>query len=157
MLELLDESGPAGVVLASRTEARLLEWRFGALTPLLELRTEVIAPPYERSGPVGSRPTGRFGTPTGAQRNARERAQGIRFIERVAAAASRLAHDRGWERLLVSAGEHQTDSLVRALPPALRATASCAIRESSCGSIQRPSRMSSPSGSAQPMTSLRAG
>jgi hypothetical protein len=123
LLELLDEGGPAGVVLASRTKARLLEWRLGELTPLLELRAEVIAPRHERSGPVGSRPTSRFGTPTGAQRNARERSQAIRFIERVATGAARLAHDRGWERLMISAGEHQTDSLVRALPPALRATA----------------------------------
>ncbi len=123
LLELLDEGGPAGVVLASRTEARLLEWRLGELTPLLELRAEVIAPRHERSGPVGSRPTSRFGTPTGAQRNAGARSQAIRFIERVAASAARLAHDRGWERVMISAGEHQTDSLVRALPPALRAAA----------------------------------
>lgn len=123
LLELLDEGGPAGVVLATRTEARLLEWRLGELTPLLELRAEVIAPRHGRSGPVGSRPTSRFGTPSGAQRNARERSQAIRFIERVVAGAARLAHDRGWERLMISAGEHQTDSLVRALPPALRTTA----------------------------------
>ncbi len=36
---------------------------------------------------------------------------------------SRLAHDRGWDRILVSGGEKQTDSLVAALPPALRTTA----------------------------------
>jgi len=123
LLELLDEGGPAGVILATRTEARLLEWRLGELTPLLELRAEVIAPRHGRPSPVGSRPTSRVGTPTGAQRNARERSQAIRFIERVATGAARLAHDRGWERLMISAGEHQTDSLVRALPPALRATA----------------------------------
>ncbi|HJS92936.1 MAG TPA: hypothetical protein VJ741_01640 [Solirubrobacteraceae bacterium] len=123
MLELLDEGGPAGVVLATRTEARLLEWRLGELTQMLELRAEVIEPRHERSGPVGSRPASRFGTPTGAQRNARQRDHANRFAERVATAASRLAYDRGWERLLVSAGEHQTDSLVRALPPALRDTA----------------------------------
>ncbi len=34
LLELLDEGRRAGVVLASRTEARLLEWRLGELIPL---------------------------------------------------------------------------------------------------------------------------
>jgi hypothetical protein len=120
LLELLDEGGPVGVVLASRADSRLLEWRLGELTPLRELRAELIEPPHERSGPVGSRPAARYGTPTGEQRNARERDRASRFIERTAAAASRLARDRGWERILVSAGEQFTDSLVAALPPALR-------------------------------------
>jgi hypothetical protein len=123
LLELLDEGGPAGVVLASRTEARLLEWRLGELVPLRELEADVAYIGQERSGPVGSRPARRYGTPTGEQRNARERAQAVRFIERVAGATSRLAHDRGWQRVLISAGERQTDSLVEALPSALRAMA----------------------------------
>ena len=120
LLELLDEGRRAGVVLASRTEARLLEWRLGELIPLEVLSSELVEPPHERSGPVGSRPASRHGTPTGEQRNARERDEAARFIERAAAAASRLARDRGWERLLVSAGEQLTDSLARALPPALQ-------------------------------------
>jgi len=41
----------------------------------------------------------------------------------VAAEASRLARKRGWEQILVSGGEQHTDSLVAALPPAMRATA----------------------------------
>lgn len=123
LLELLDEGAPAGVVLASRSEARLLEWRLGELIPLREMQAEVIEPRRERSGPVGSRPASRYGTPTGEQRNTRERDLAARFIERVAAAVSRLAHDRGWDRILVSGGEQQTDSLVAALPPALRTTA----------------------------------
>ena len=120
LLELLDEGGPVGVVLASRGQARLLEWRLGELTPLQELRAEAVEPPHERSGPVGSRPTARHGTPTGEQRNARERDYASRFIERTAGAASRLARDHDWERILVSAGEQHTDTLVDALPPALR-------------------------------------
>ena len=123
LLELLDEGGPAGVVLASRTEARLLEWRLGELIALRELRAGTVEPPHERSGPVGSRPSNRYGTPTGEQRNARERDRAARFIDRVAAATSRLAHQRGWEHILVGAGEHLTDALVRALPPAQRETA----------------------------------
>jgi hypothetical protein len=123
LLELLDEGTPAGVLLASRTEARLLEWRLGEHIPLQEMQAEVAEPRHERSGPVGSRPASRYGTPTGEQRNARDRDLAARFFERVAAAASRLAHERGWDRILVSAGEQHTDSLVAALPPALRATA----------------------------------
>jgi hypothetical protein len=120
LLELLDEGARVGVVLASRTQARLLEWRLGALTPLCELRAETTEPTRERSGPVGSRPGARHGTPTGEQRNARERVRAARFIHRTAAAAARSARDRGWDRVLVSAGERSTDSLLSALPPALR-------------------------------------
>lgn len=119
LLELLDEGGPVGVVLASRTQARLLEWRLGELIPLRELRAEIVEPSHERSGPVGSRPAARYGTPTGEQRTARERDRATRFIDRTAAAASRLALDRGWERVIVSGGERFTDSLLSALPPAL--------------------------------------
>lgn len=123
LLELLDEGGPVGVVLASRAQSRLLEWRLGELTPLRELRAGMVDPPHERSGPVGSRPAARYGTPTGEQRNARERDYANRFIDRTAAAASRLARDRGWERILISAGEQFTEPLVNALPPELRAAA----------------------------------
>lgn len=121
LLELLDEGGPAGVLLASRTEARMLEWRLGELMPLREFRAAVIVPRHERSGPVGSRPARRSGTPTGEQRNARERTQTTRFLERISAEAARLAHDRGWEQILIGGGEHLTDPLIRVLPAALRA------------------------------------
>ena len=66
-LELLDEGAPAGDLPVSRTEARLLEWRLGKLIPLQKMQAEVPGPRHERSGPVGSRPTGRYGTPTGEQ------------------------------------------------------------------------------------------
>jgi hypothetical protein len=122
LLELLDEGAPAGVVVASRTEAQVLEWRFGELTPLREMQADAAEPRHERSGPVGSRPASRYGTPTGEQRNARERDRASRFIERVADTASRLARDRGWERIVVSGGE-QTDALVAALSPVLRTMA----------------------------------
>jgi Bacterial archaeo-eukaryotic release factor family 10 len=123
LLELLDEGGPVGVVLASRGQARLLEWRLGELIPLQQLRAGVVEPRHERSGPVGSRPAARHGTPTGEQRNARERDYARRFIERTAAVASRMARDYHWQRILVSAGEQYTDPLVDALPPALREAA----------------------------------
>jgi hypothetical protein len=120
LLELLDEGGPAGIVLASRTHARLFEWRLGELIPLRELAADAVEAPHERSGPVGSRPGRRHGTPTGEQRRARERDQAGRLIERVGAAASRLGADRGWEGVLVSAGEPLTDALVKTLSPELR-------------------------------------
>ena len=115
-------------------KARLLEWRLGELTPLREMQAEVAEPRHERSGPVGSRPASRYGTPTGEQRNARERDQAARFIERVAAAASRLAHERGWERILVSGGEQHTDSLVDGA--AARAARDGAARSSRAGAAR---------------------
>lgn len=121
LLELLDEGAPAGVVLASRTEARLLEWRLGELTPLRGMHAKPALPRHGRSGPVGSRPAARHSTPTGEQRNARERDQASRFTERVSATVTRLALERGWERILISGGEQQTNPLAGMLPPALRA------------------------------------
>jgi hypothetical protein len=119
LLELLDAGGPVGVVLASRREGRLLEWRLGELTPLCELRVEAPESARERSGPIGSRPGNLHGTPVGEQRAARERAQAARFIEQVGDDASRIAEHRGWKRVLVSAGG-LTHPLVGALTPAVR-------------------------------------
>lgn len=119
LLELLDEGRAVGVVLASRHEARLLEWRLGELSPLREMSAELLEPPHQRASPIGSRPGNRHGTPTGEQRIARERDQSARFIGRVAAAASRLAAERGRGRELVSGGEYLTDPLVHALPPSV--------------------------------------
>lgn len=82
LLALLEEGGPWGVVLASRTEARLPEWRLGELTPLRGLRAELAQPPHDRSGPLGLRPGNGYGTPTGGQRNARARDRSARFVER---------------------------------------------------------------------------
>lgn len=115
LLELLDEGRPAGVLLVSQDEARLLEWRLGELRPLERIEPEVVEAPHERSGPVGSSPSSRPGTPKREQRQARERDQTRRFLDRVEADASRLAAENGWERVLVSGGERLTEPLAAAL------------------------------------------
>ncbi|MGE5636455.1 MAG: VLRF1 family aeRF1-type release factor [Nocardioidaceae bacterium] len=115
LLELLDEGRPAGVLLVSQDEARLLEWRLGELRPLERIEPEVVEAPHERSGPVGSSPSSRPGTPKREQRQARERDQTRRFLARVEADASRLAAENGWERVLVSGGERLTEPLAAAL------------------------------------------
>jgi hypothetical protein len=119
LLELLDEGRPAGVVLASRGEASLLEWRLGELRWLSSVAPDGAEAPHERSGPVAPSPGGAHTTPMREQREARERTQARRFAEQVAAAISRLAREHGWERLLVSGGERLTEPLLDALPPDL--------------------------------------
>jgi hypothetical protein len=119
LLEPLDEGRPAGVVLATRGDAILLEWRLGELRSLGRVVPEQAEAPHERSGPVAPSPGGGHTTPMREQRAARERNQAGRFMQQVAAAVSHFAGERGWERLLVSGGERLTDPLADALPPAL--------------------------------------
>lgn len=120
LLEIVDRGRPSGVVLASRDEAKLLEWRLGELAVLDTLVPEVVEAPHERSGPVGPTPTARQGSPMREQRKARAHEASARFLEEVATAASRLASERGWERVLVSGGDRLTGPLADALPPQLR-------------------------------------
>jgi hypothetical protein len=115
LLELLDEGRPAGVILVSADEARLLEWRLGELRELERLEPDIIEAPHERSGPVGSSPTERAGSPKRDQRQARDRDQALRFVDRVEAAASRLVGEHGWERVLVSGGDRLTEPLAARL------------------------------------------
>jgi hypothetical protein len=115
LLELLDEGRPAGLVLASQDEARMLEWRLGEVHELGEMEPTVVEAPHERSGPVGSSPAQRTGSPQREQRAARERAHTQRFLERFGSAAGALADERGWERVLVSGGDQLTEPLAQAL------------------------------------------
>jgi riboflavin biosynthesis pyrimidine reductase len=115
LLELLDEGRPAGVVLVSQDEARMLEWRLGELRELERLEAEVTEAPHERSGPVGSPLGTRSHSPMGEQRQAREREMTRRFLEQVADTAARLAAEHGWERVLVSGGERLTEPAIGAL------------------------------------------
>src|SRR5690606_30553300 len=48
LLELLDSGSPAGVVLFSAEQARLLEWRVGRLHPLGTMTQEHVEAPHER-------------------------------------------------------------------------------------------------------------
>src|SRR5690606_692935 len=77
LLELLDEGRPAGVVLASQDEARLLEWRLGELEELRRMEPEIAEHPHERSGPVGLSPSAQASTPQREQHAARERVQAL--------------------------------------------------------------------------------
>ncbi|WP_217912662.1 VLRF1 family aeRF1-type release factor [Miltoncostaea marina] len=115
LLELLDEGRPAGVVLVSQDEARVLEWRLGELRPLERLEPEATEAPHERPGPIGSSPSERARTPKREQRQAREHEGARRFLEQVQEAAARLGDRHGWERILVSGGDRLTDPLADAL------------------------------------------
>jgi hypothetical protein len=102
LLELLDEGRPAGVVIVSADDARLLEWRLGSLRLVSRVEHEYVEAPHERAGQIGGGPPGQFHTPMREQRQARERDRMHRFLDRVTKAATELAGERGWERILVS-------------------------------------------------------
>lgn len=122
LLELLDEGLPAGVVLASSDQARLLEWHLGELRELSHMEREEIEAPHERAGQIGGGPSGRFDTPAREQRQARERDRAARFVDRVTTLAATLAGERRWERILVSGGDRLTGPIVAGLPAPLRDT-----------------------------------
>lgn len=120
LLELLDEGRPAGVVLVSAEQARLLEWRLGRLRPLVRMEQEELEAPHERAGQIGGGPSGQYHTPMREQRQARQRDRAERFLENVVSAAAELAVERRWWRTLVSGGERWTEPVARAFPEHLR-------------------------------------
>jgi len=120
LLELLDEGRPAGVVIVSADDARLLEWRLGSLRLVSRVEHEYVEAPHERSGQIGGGPPGQFHTPMREQRQARERDRMHRFLDRVTKAATELAGERGWERILVSGGERWTEQTITRFPQPLR-------------------------------------
>jgi hypothetical protein len=119
LLELLDEGRPAGVVLVSTDDARLLEWRLGSVHMLGRMEQEYVEAPRERAGQIGGGPAGSFQTPRREQRRARERDRTQRFLDQVTKAAADLAVDRRWERILVSGGARWTEPTAAGFPQAL--------------------------------------
>jgi hypothetical protein len=120
LLELLDEGRPAGVVLVSAEEARLLEWRVGSLQMLSRIEQQYVEAPHERAGHIGGGPRGQFHTPMREQRQSREHDRAHRFLDQVTTVAAGLAAERGWERILVSGGDRWTEPTVAKFPQALR-------------------------------------
>jgi len=120
LLELIDEGRPAGVVLVSAEEARLLEWRVGSLQLLSRIEQPYIQAAHERAGQLGGGPQGQFNTPMREQRQSREHDRAHRFLDQVTTVAARLAAERGWERILVSGGDRWSEPTVAKFPQALR-------------------------------------
>lgn len=119
LLELLDEGRPAGVVLVSAEDARLLEWRVGSLQLLSRIEQQYVEAPHERAGQIGGGPQGQFHTPVQEQRQSREHDRAHRFLDQVTTVAAGLAAERGWERILVSGGDRWTERAVEKFPQAL--------------------------------------
>lgn len=120
LLELLDEGRAAGVLLVSKEEARVFEWRAGSLQLLTRMEQPYVEAPHERAGQIGGGPQGQFHTPRREQRDARERDRIQRFLGQVTRVAAELAGARGWERILVSGGKRWTEPTVAGFPEALR-------------------------------------
>lgn len=120
LLELLDEGRPAGVVLVSADDARLLQWRLGRIQEVSRLEREEPEAPHERAGQIGGGPAGQFNSPVVEHRQARERDRAQRFLDRVAEVVAGLAAERRWERILISGGDRWTDVLAEKLPEPLR-------------------------------------
>lgn len=121
LLELLDEGRPAGVLIVSGEQARLFDWRLGALRALDEQARAYVEAPHERAGQIGGGPHGQYNSPMREQRQARGREQAQRFLTDVATIAAARSEEHGWQRLLVSGGPRWTPQLLDQLPQRLPA------------------------------------
>jgi hypothetical protein len=120
LVELLDEGRPAGVIIVTAQQARLLEWRLGEVRMVDQMQQDYVQAPHERAGQIGGGPRGQFHTPMREQRESRQRDRTHRFLDNVSARAAELAEKLGWERILVSGGERWTEQIISRLPQALR-------------------------------------
>lgn len=120
LVELLDEGRPAGVIVVTAEEARLLEWRLGEVTTVDSMQQGYVQASHERAGQIGGGPRGQFHTPMREQRESRERDRTHRFLDDVSMRAAELAEKLGWERILVSGGERWTEALISRFPQSLR-------------------------------------
>src|SRR5690242_6560796 len=120
LLELLDEGRRAGIVIATAEEARLLEWRVGAVTEVDRMSQRYVQAPHERAGQIGGGPAGQCHTPMREQRDARERHRTMRFLDEVSARTVEVAEKLGWERIVVSGGERWTEPVISRFPQPLR-------------------------------------
>ncbi len=120
LVELLDEGRPAGVIIVTAEEARLLEWRLGEVTTVDQMQQDYVQASHERAGRIGGGPRGQFHTPMHEQRESRQRDRTHRFLDDVSERAAQFAEELGWERILVSGGERWTEPIISRLPQALR-------------------------------------
>ncbi|MBU8808745.1 hypothetical protein KL953_07530 [Mycolicibacterium goodii] len=120
LVEVLDEGRPAGVLLISADDARLLEWRLGELQEVSRIAQQYSQAPHERAGQIGGGPKGQFHTPMREQRQARERAGMQRFLTHVTSTATDVAQERRWERIVVSGGQRWTEPARTRFGPPLR-------------------------------------
>lgn len=123
LLELFDNGQPIGVVLVSSVGAQLLHWHLGSLDPIEELTLEYTQASHERAGQIGGGPPGQYHTPMREQRQTREQTRMKRFVHDVAASVEKNSAGRNWQRILVSAGQRWTDTMISALSPSLRSIA----------------------------------
>lgn len=120
LLELLDEGRPAGVVVLTAEQARLLEWRAGSMRELSQLEQEYRQAPHERAGHVGGGPAGQYNSPVREQRQARERDRSERFLHHAAGVVTNLADEHDWDQIFVVGAERWIETIVAKFPPAIQ-------------------------------------
>ncbi len=120
LLEVLDEGRPAGVVVVSGDQARIIDWRLGAISVAARMERSEIEAPHERAGQIGGGPIGQYNSPVREQRKARNRAHAEQFFQDVVAAVAERAAEQRWERILVSGGDQWTSQVVERFPEPLR-------------------------------------
>ncbi|MBY5163997.1 VLRF1 family aeRF1-type release factor [Salsipaludibacter albus] len=105
LIAALDEGRPAGIVVATKAGARVLEWSAGGVRVLselsFELDPEVLA--GEKGGPAAVNPA--RGQQSSSHREAfadRVDANRERFLKEVTAVVGDLARRRSWDRVVVS-------------------------------------------------------
>ena len=98
LVELLDEGRPAGVIIVTAEEARLLKWRLGEVTMVDQMQQDYVQASHERAGRIGGGPRGQFHTPMHEPRESRQRDRTHRFLDDVSERAAQFAEEHRQDR-----------------------------------------------------------
>lgn len=108
LVAAIDEGRPAGIVVATRSGVRVLEWSLAGTRELARLDFELTDAQLADShgGPVAANPA--RGTTSASHREAfedRVEDNRHRFLKEAAATVAALTAERRWDRLVVAGGE----------------------------------------------------
>jgi hypothetical protein len=111
----IDEGRPAGIVVGTRSGARVLEWSLAGVRELASLDFELTDAQLadSKGGPVASNPA-RGQTTTSHREAFEDRVEGNRhrFLKDVASTVAGVTHDRRWDRIVVAGSDRIREELV---------------------------------------------
>jgi len=118
LLTMLDDAQPVGVLLVSKSGARLAEWKLGRVEELARWAFAADADEWRMMKYVSGATPAQVTTSLTDKLKKRLGVHRRRFFEPVAEAVEDLAHARHWGRLLLAGDPRITEEFAQALPVA---------------------------------------